>query len=201
MAKVILNVGCGKTRIPGSIGVDSAKIKNYVDIVHDLNSIPYPFESNYAHEIHMYHVLEHLNNPLQKMEELHRILKPGGTLHLRVPHFSSLGAFTDLTHVRPFGYGSFDCFEKDNYQHFYTKKEFEILHKQIKYFGLYPNSGDYAKYVHKNSCPYILRPIVRLINLLINLSPTFFERVWCYWIGGALELVVDLKKADQGGKK
>lgn len=192
--KTIINLGCGKVRIPGSLGVDRVKIENYVDIIHDLDKTPYPFQKNSVDEIHMYHVLEHLHNPLQKLEEIHRILKPGGIIYLRVPHFSSMGAFSDITHVRPFGYGSFDCFEKNNYQHFYTKATFEIITKEIKYFGLYPNSGQYIKYVHPNQLFWPARPFVRIVNFLIKLSPTAFERFWCYVVGGATEVVVTLKK-------
>jgi SAM-dependent methyltransferase len=191
---MVLNIGCGKTRIPGSIGVDRVKIENYVDVVHDLDTVPYPFQDNFADEIHFYHVLEHLWDPIRKMEELHRILKPGGVLHLRTPHFSSMGAFTDLTHVRPFAYNSFDCFEKDNYQHFYTNACFEIRSREIKYFGLYPNEGDYEEHIHPNQCPWFARPFVRLINFLIGLSPMLFERIWCYWVGGACEIVLVMKK-------
>lgn len=192
--KLVINLGCGKVKIPGSVGVDRVKIENYVDIVHDLNKTPYPFKPNSIDEIHFYHVLEHLKDPITKMEEIYRILKPGGILNIRVPHFSSMGAFTDLTHVRPFGYQSFDCFEVDNYQHFYTKAKFKIINKEIKYFGLYPNNGIYEKYVHKNQCPLLARPFVRLINFLIKISPTAFERIWCYWVGGATEIVLLLKK-------
>jgi len=194
MKKKILNLGCGKVRIPGVIGVDRVKIEKYVDIVHNLNVVPYPFKSNSIDEIHFYHVLEHLQNPISKLEEIHRILKPGGILHMRIPHFSSLGGFSDITHIRPFGYSSFDCLEKDNYQHFYTTVEFKIIKKEIKYFGLYPNEGMYAKYVHPNQCFWIARPFVKTINFMIKLSPTAFERLWCYWVGGAMEIVVELEK-------
>lgn len=192
--KIVVNLGCGKVRIPNSIGVDRVEIKNYVDVVHDLDITPYPFKANSVDEIHFYHVLEHLQNPIKKLEELHRILKPDGIMYMRVPHFSSMGAFTDLTHVRPFGYYSFDCFEKDNYQHFYTNAQFKILKKEIKYLGLYPNSGIYAKYIHPNQCFWLARPVVRLLNFMINLSPAAFERFWCYWVGGATEVLVILKK-------
>lgn len=194
METVILNLGCGKTKIPHSIGVDNISILGYVDVVHDLNSLPYPFSSNYADEIHLYHVLEHLDNPLKKMKEFHRILKPGGKLYIRVPHFSSMGAFSDITHVRPFGFTSFDCFQMTDYHHFYTNVEFRVCRKEIKYFGLYPNSGPYAKCIHPNECFWLVKPFVHVINFFIKLSPTFFERVWCYWVGGALEVVVDLEK-------
>ncbi len=192
--KDILHLGCGKTKIPNSIGVDLVNIKGVVDVVHDLNILPYPFKSSSIKEVHMYHVLEHLDNPLQVLEEIHRILKPGGIINIRVPHFSSMGSFSDITHKRPFGITSFDCFEKNHYQHFYTKKSYSILKKEIKYLGLYPNSGLYEKYIHPNSCPLVARPFVRLMDKCINASPTFFERIWCYWVGGATEIVVTLKK-------
>lgn len=195
MKKIILNLGCGRTRIPNAIGVDITKIGDYVDVVHDLDVLPYPFRDNSVSEIHMYHVLEHLHDPLRILGELHRILKPGGTVYLRVPHFSSMGAFSDITHSRPFGYTSFNVLEKDDYHHFYNKAKFKIIRNEIKYSGLYPNTGLYAKYVHGNSCPWYARPIVRIINFLIKLSPLFFERAWCYLVGGATEIEVMLKKA------
>jgi SAM-dependent methyltransferase len=194
LKKIVINLGCGRTRIPGSIGVDQVLIPGFVDVVQNLNELPYPFEDNSADEVHFYHVLEHLDDPLKKLEEIHRILKPDGILHLRCPHFSSNGAFTDITHKRPFSVFSFDVFEKGSYHSFYTEARFSILKKEIKYFGLYPNSGDYEKYIHPNSCPIILRPFVKLMNFLINQSPMFFERIWCYWVGGACEVVLELKK-------
>jgi len=194
MRKIIINFGCGKTRIPNSIGIDRVKISGYVDKVHNLNKLPYPFKDNYADEVHFYHVLEHLDNPIKKMEEIHRILKPGGILYMRVPHFSSMGAFTDITHIRPFGYTSFDCFDSNSYHHFYTKVNFKILKKEIKFFGFYPNTGIYIKYIHKNQCFWFLKPFVKAINALIAFSPTFFERIWCYWVGGAMEIVLEMKK-------
>ena len=192
--KVILNLGSGKTRIPGVINVDVVNIPGYTDVVHDLDVTPYPFSKNSVDEIHIYHLLEHLSHPIKKIEEIYRILKPGGILHLRVPHFSSMGAFTDITHQRPFGYYSFDCFEVDSYHHFYSTARFKITNKQIKYFGLYPNTGIYEKYIHKNTCPLLARPFVHLINFLIKLSPSFFERIWCYWVGGRTEIVINMKK-------
>src|SRR5688500_7458384 len=171
MSGGVLNIGCGKTRIPGSIGVDRVPIDGTVDVVHDLNMVPYPFETNFADEIHFYHVLEHLDDPVAKLEEIHRILKPGGVLHMRVPHFSSNGAFTDITHKRPFSYFSFNCFVEGDYHSFYTRARFEIVERRIKYLGLYPNEGVYAQYIHPNQCPAIARPFVRLMNVLINASP------------------------------
>jgi SAM-dependent methyltransferase len=192
-SKVIVNIGCGKTRIPGSIGLDRVPIENYVDVIHDLNKTPYPFAESSVDEVHFYHVLEHLTDPISKMEDIHRILRPGGILHMRVPHFSSMGAFSDMTHVRPFGYTSFDCFQKGDAQHYYTSVEFKIRKKEIKFFGQYPNTGVFAQYVHPNQCHVLVKPIVRVINFCIRLAPVFFERIWCYWVGGACEVVLEME--------
>lgn len=181
--KKILHAGCGNTKIPEAIGLDFIDLPGFVDIIHDLNELPYPFEDNFFDEIHLYHVLEHLGNPLKVIEEMHRILKNDGILYIRAPHFSSMGAFSDITHKKPFGYTSFDCFEDTNPFHLYTEVVFKIVNKKIKYLAHYPNDGLYDKYLYKNSCPYILRPIVRALNLLISVNPMFFERFWCYWVG------------------
>lgn len=183
-----------KTRIPGSIGIDQVSIPGFTDIVHNLNNIPYPFDSDSLDEVHFYHVLEHLNEPVKILEEINRALRPGGILYMRVPHFSSNGAFTDITHKRPFSFFSFDIFDVNAYHHFYSKCKFHILEKEIKYFGLYPNKGIYEQYIHNNQCPLIARPFVRIINYLIKLSPMAFERFWCYWVGGACEVVITLQK-------
>jgi len=195
MKKIILNLGCGKTKIPHSIGVDIVRIENYVDLVCNLNVLPYPFADESVDDIHMYHVLKHLQDPLSKMEELYKILKPKGVIYLRVPHFSSMGAFSDITHVRPFGFTSFDVLGGNDYHHFYSiKAKFKIIRKEIKYSGLYPNSGLYVNYIHKNECFWLVRPFVKIVNFFIALSPIFFERIWCYWVGGATEIVFVLQK-------
>jgi|TARA_B110000238_G_scaffold94951_1_gene103740 SAM-dependent methyltransferase len=191
---VVLNVGCGSTRIPGSIGVDQVEIDGCVDVVHNLNELPYPFINDYADEIHFYHVLEHLDDPVAKMEELHRILKPGGTLFMRVPHFSSHGAFTDITHKRPYSYFSFDIFLPEAYHSWYSDCRFHMESRQIKYFGQYPNEGVYEQYIHNNKCHILVKPIVRTINFLTALSPIAFERLWCFWVGGACEISFRMKK-------
>lgn len=192
--KVILNIGCGKTRIPGNIGVDHVPIEGFVDVVHNLDQVPYPFPDSYADEVHFYHVLEHLDDPVAKIEEIHRLLKPGGILFMRVPHFSSHGAFTDITHKRPYSYFSFDIFFPDAYHDWYSECTFKILKREIKYFGQYPNDGVYELYIHNNNCHILVRPIVRVINFLIGLSPIAFERLWCFWVGGACEVSLKMQK-------
>lgn len=48
-----------------------------------------PFEDNAFDVVYLMQVFEHLRSPRRFMQELSRILKPGGTLHLALPNASS----------------------------------------------------------------------------------------------------------------
>ena len=94
---LMLDLGCGNKKRPGTIGVDyNARVDG--DISHDLNVFPYPFESKSVDRVYIDNCLEHLNSPLNVMEEIHRILKVGGEVKVIVPYFRSPNAFHDPTH-------------------------------------------------------------------------------------------------------
>jgi len=94
-----LNLGCGNSILDGYINLDI--VKNYgVDLVHDLNVFPYPFEDNHFDEILMSHVLEHLMYPQETMKELYRILNKNGKLSIVFPHYTHPNAWLDLDHKR-----------------------------------------------------------------------------------------------------
>src|SRR5581483_10267047 len=94
-----LNIGCGQFKKPGFLNVDFNPDFD-PDVVVDLGDPPYPFPSDQFELIEADHVLEHLPDPFAAMAELHRILKPGGKLIVRVPHFSR--GFTHADHRRGF---------------------------------------------------------------------------------------------------
>ena len=92
-----LNLGCGKKIKQGYINLDN-KFFRGVDVIHDLDKYPYPFKDDYFDYVLCDNVLEHLDNLIKTMEELHRITKKNGTIEIIVPYFSSIGAFQDPTH-------------------------------------------------------------------------------------------------------
>lgn len=94
-----LNLGCGQFKKDGYINLDISPLSK-ADVIHDLDSFPYPFNANTFDLTEADHLLEHLSNPFQVMVELHRIAKPGETIHIRVPHFSR--GFTHPKHKRGF---------------------------------------------------------------------------------------------------
>ena len=104
-----LNIGCGKRPLADAVNLDVSDCVN-ADVVHDLNYVPWPFADDTFEEVHATDVLEHLQDVVQALEEIHRISRHGAVVHVTVPHFSSANAFTDVTHRHWFGWRSFDPF-------------------------------------------------------------------------------------------
>jgi len=99
-----LDIGCGKNKVPGFIGMDYRNFPG-VDIVHDINVYPWPIENGSVAEINCSHFLEHLDhnrhNPerVRFMNEVYRILAPGGKITIITPHWASNRAYGDFTHA------------------------------------------------------------------------------------------------------
>lgn len=102
-----LNLGCGKDIRDGWVNLDAYK-NDGVDISHDLDVFPYPFEDNTFDEIYAVNILEHLLYPDKAIKEIWRIGKNNCKVFIAGPHFSYGGFWKDLTHRRAFSYGSFD---------------------------------------------------------------------------------------------
>ncbi|MFC4852840.1 methyltransferase domain-containing protein [Actinophytocola glycyrrhizae] len=96
---VCLDLGCGdQKQYPDNIGVDVRQAPA-VDVVADLrNGIPMPDRS--VDRVFAVHVLEHLIDFLPLVDECHRVLRPGGLLHVLSPWWRYVNAVADPTHVR-----------------------------------------------------------------------------------------------------
>jgi SAM-dependent methyltransferase len=102
-----LDLACGGTKSPDAVGIDRLPLPG-VDFVHDLDTFPYPFDSDTFDRVICLNGMEHLDRPLDVLAELHRISRPGALIHIASPHFSSVDFFTDPTHRHPFSSRSFD---------------------------------------------------------------------------------------------
>ncbi|MFY9232982.1 MAG: methyltransferase domain-containing protein [Fimbriimonadaceae bacterium] len=136
--KVILELGCGKAPQPGRIGIDKMDLAG-VDIVADLEQgLPF-FPSQSVDEIHSRSLLEHLDNFEGLMRDIVRTLKPGGTCHIFVPHFSNPYYYSDYTHRRFFGLYTFYYFVDQSKQlkrtvpDYYTETRIRILKLRLKF--------------------------------------------------------------------
>lgn len=79
--------------------MDKRKLKG-VDIVHDVQKFPYPIPDNSCFQVLMSHLYEHIEPKyrIQVIDELWRIIKPGGQLLIAAPYDQSIGATQDPTH-------------------------------------------------------------------------------------------------------
>jgi len=132
-----LDVGCGMSKLPGAVGMDNNPLVN-PDVLHDLETIPYPFPDNEFDAIHCGQVLEHTRDIIPIMKELHRIGKPGVVVSISVPHFSGKTAFMDPSHRSFFGWPSFTYFTKD---YFYTGARYEIVNQELTFSKLFIYTG------------------------------------------------------------
>ena len=81
----VLELGCGQIkRVPHSMTLDINPL-SVADVIHDLNVIPYPFPDDAFDMIIAEHVLEHLDDVIAVVGELHRITRHGGVLYVEVP--------------------------------------------------------------------------------------------------------------------
>ena len=100
--QTFLNLGCGYDYRSGWINIDKEQTGQRVDMVRDLEDAELPFENNSVDFILCSHILEHIRNYIPLMKEIHRVLKPRGILHIKVPEFPCAAAISDPTHVRYF---------------------------------------------------------------------------------------------------
>ncbi|MCI0370083.1 MAG: class I SAM-dependent methyltransferase [candidate division NC10 bacterium] len=138
----VLDVGCGRRKRSGTVGID-VNPDTAADIVSDLDRFPWPLADNSFDLILCHHVIEHLGSIVQAMEELHRIGRPGAVVEIITPHFSSLYSWQDPTHRHHLALDSFDYFtENTRHTNFYTSKRFRVLEKRLHFgasvFSVFP---------------------------------------------------------------
>ncbi len=117
-----LNLGCGRDIKSGWDNLDCVALEG-VQFVHDLNVLPLPFEDATYDEINCNNVLEHLDY-IRLLGEIHRLLTPGGIVHIQVPHFTSRNNFDDPTHIHQFSLTTFDFFLKSHPRNYYFDFQF-----------------------------------------------------------------------------
>jgi SAM-dependent methyltransferase len=126
-----LNMGCGVNIEKGSVNLDAVALEG-VDVVHDLNKYPYPFDNNTFDEVFADNVMEHLNDLQGPMEELSRICKKNAVIDIIVPLAPTMFAFRDPTHKLFFTYRTFEYFtEEEKSLNHYTKARFDIISRKI----------------------------------------------------------------------
>ncbi len=93
----ILDVGCGPHKLPGAIGIDRNP-DTAADVICDIDRGALPFADDSFDRVRASHVIEHVADVIQTMEEFHRVTRSGGIVYLVTPHYSDYSSFCDPTH-------------------------------------------------------------------------------------------------------
>jgi SAM-dependent methyltransferase len=178
----VLDVGCGRLKHPGAIGLDALGNTD-ADIVHDLDTIPYPLSADSFDHVIARHVLEHVSAPLTVLAELHRVTRPGGIVTIVTPHFSSSTSWTDPTHRHHFTSRSFDYLTEAGAWNYYEDVRYEVVERRLT---LAMVAGPRGRVV----------PVWKVMGVeaLVNRFVDAFERWWAFALPlGPKDLVIRLR--------
>lgn len=125
-----INLGCGNLILDGQ-NHDLVKHRPEVNIAFDLNK-KFPLENNTYDEVVCNDVLEHLDNPLETINEIHRILKKGGILTCKCCGWKNPNFWVDITHKKAFDIRSMDYLDPETElgkeYGYYTNRKWKIIY-------------------------------------------------------------------------
>lgn len=127
-----LNLGAGNRIIKGAINHDRIQQRPEIDVVCDLNDLPWPWADGAFDLVVARSVFEHLRITLiESVDECWRILRPDGRLYLKVPHWQSEIAYLDPTHYWRFSLQTPTIFDPETdygrAYSFYTERKWKIV--------------------------------------------------------------------------
>lgn len=118
LAGIRLDICCGANKQgPGWFGIDIQPLPG-VDLVWDVTNIPWPLPDESVLVAMASHVVEHIPPAnfgfIRFMNEVWRLMKPGGEFAIVTPHGRSDGYIQDPTHVNPCNEATFLYFDQDH---------------------------------------------------------------------------------------
>lgn len=139
MTKMVsLNIGAGKTRIPGFHNID---ISDKADISLDLSKDRLPFEDDSVDLVFSYHCLEHVPDYLFAISEIHRVLKHGSLFLVGLPYVTLTEYnLVNPYHLHHFNEFSFDFFDPDRLKGSAAEEDpvlFRKLFHRLHYIGIF----------------------------------------------------------------
>ncbi|MFQ6112739.1 MAG: methyltransferase domain-containing protein [bacterium] len=186
MAELKLNIGAGETHIPGFKNIDIAP---WADISLDLNSEPLPFGDSCVDCIFTYHLLEHLDNYLFALGEMHRVLKHGGRLLVGVPYVSlTQYNLVNPYHRQNFNEFSFDFFDTEKLKGLAVEDNtimFKKVFHTFNYIGVFNLLPNFLQYFCRRHLLNVVRSInfgllaIKLPYLTIEVQPNDELRLKC----------------------
>jgi SAM-dependent methyltransferase len=195
---VVIELGCGPLkRRAGSITIDIIDREN-VDIVGDGLEVLRALPGGCARLVSSWHFLEHLPDAGPILDQMSRVLGPGGEIEIVVPHFANPYFHSDPTHRNTLGFGLYTMsyYARDPLLRRqvpgYVRRE-QLTLKSVD-LGFKAPPPFYGRYVLK-------RALGRLFN-----STRYLQELWeenlcyllpCYEIRYVLARTADLRQGPQ----
>lgn len=137
-----IDLGGGGNPQPGFLNVDIRPLPQ-VDVVQDFEVQPWNIPDEVASLVMASHLVEHINPAkfgfIKFMDEVWRIMKPGGQFMIAYPYAGSPGYFQDPTHVNPCNertWAYFDPLEAGGHLYkIYKTKPWRIVYSTYNQFG------------------------------------------------------------------
>lgn len=164
-----LDFGCGKNAREGFQGVD---VRDFGQaITADLRK-RWPWKDGTVAEGHSSHFVEHLTAPerVHFVNELYRVLAPGASCQIIVPHWASCRAYGDLTHQWP---------PVSEFWFYYLNKEWRAQNA--------PHNDGY-------SCDFEATWGYGLHEGLMQRNQEYQQHALTYWKEAAQDIIANLKK-------
>lgn len=182
-----IELGCGsRKRSANAIGIDQLDLPG-VDIVGDISEVLARFPENSIATIRSFHVLEHLENFGEIIQQFETVLKIGGQLQIVVPHFSNPHYYSDYTHKNFFGLYSMSYLSRDG-----------LFRRKVPTYGKHLTLVlEDVRLGFKSSPPFYLKHAFKLVLAKIVNSTRYFQETYeemFSWIAPCYEIDFRLSK-------
>jgi len=136
MATYKIDLGCGRRKQDGYLGLDVVPLAE-VDVICNLeNGIP--LKDNCVTSVYSNQFLEHVQDVVFVMQEIYRVSRPGAKVTLRAPYYTSIGAFKDPTHKNFFTEETFKYFSSFEWERFNYRLSVNFQVERITYTYMRP---------------------------------------------------------------
>jgi 2-polyprenyl-3-methyl-5-hydroxy-6-metoxy-1,4-benzoquinol methylase len=128
-----LNLGCGELARPDCLNVDIRKT-SITDVQWDISVLPWPWGGDEQFdEVWALDIIEHMLWVIPVMDEIWRVMKPEGRLHIRTTNYLTANSYRDPTHFHYFTHESFDFWDPRTelgVRYPYTERKFWVLERR-----------------------------------------------------------------------